>query len=437
MAGKIGAGKDRIKNKNTNAAVYNLWTGGSFGSGIDMGGFADVRLQEKQLVSGGIKVMAYFDVDIAGLKQYPPEFEEVAVNLQDLDRQLTISLQVMADNFSETVNVQDRLEEYIGYLHRIAERIQKLSDNLKIICERYEYYEERAAEGVAIEIHGSNANNMETSILEGAGFFGNGLEIGRLVSSEINHVKQKDYVDAMDDFIGVGKHVYDTTDSVVDKYHNLSKAQNIMSKDAIVKNGLKSAFGLDDYYNAKQTLGSASKAKDVSARWYNNYKKAEYKELSGIKKSGVIFEAISGGISNYKECKSGEISAGRAVLETLGETAVGVVKNAGVGAVAGAAVATVFGGAPVLAVAGVSFLINAGLDKMAEKITGGKKNFTELVSDTCLDVGMYIGDVITGTRNIMDDSKAMFFDNAAKENQGMALAEMKGITPCGNYKFSY
>lgn len=384
--------------------------------------------------------MAYFEVNIAGLRQMPSVLEEIGTNLQDLDRRLISCMENLSEHFSETVQVRTRLEENVGYLHKTVTRVNGFAESLGLICGRYEYYEGQAAnsmqesaEGGEYEEHSGVIPELASEIIKEAGLFGMGYKIGGDISSGVQNLKQENYTDAMKDFVGAKDKIENVSSSVVKKYNNLSKAEKIMSKDAVVKNGLKSAFGLDSYYNAKDTLGAASKAKDMSTRWYNNYKKAEYKEMGGITKAGVISQGISSAISNYAEYKSGEISAGRAVLETVGETAVGTVKKVAVSTVAAAAVATVFGGAPLFAVAGASIAINWGLDKLAGKITGGKKDFTELLSDTCLDVGSYIGNVVTGKSNIVQDAKAKFSSFFAKNNK-----ESKGaITPSGNFKFAY
>lgn len=156
----------------------------------------------------------------------------------------------------------------------------------------------------------------------------------------------------------------------------------------------KHLLGFNDIY-----AGKASKAKSWKTRLYNNSKKIDnifddYK--AGGSKSlfawaGLALSAAGNSISNYQEMKSGKISGGRAVAETVTETVVDAATDWAIGAAVTVGIATVFGSAPVLAVAAVSAGVGFGLDFACKKITGAvtgeEKGLTETISDAVLNVG--------------------------------------------------
>ena len=106
---------------------------------------------------------------------------------------------------------------------------------------------------------------------------------------------------------------------------------------------------------------------------------------------GVVVSGVTNGISNYDDYKAGEMSAGRAVAETITETAVDVVIGAGAVAAVGAGIAALGISAPAVAVGAVAAGVVWGADALTHLITkevlGEEKGLTELVSDVALDVG--------------------------------------------------
>lgn len=100
---------------------------------------------------------------------------------------------------------------------------------------------------------------------------------------------------------------------------------------------------------------------------------------------------MSNTISNVSEAMSGKISTGRAVAETITETAIDVGKGWLIGTAVAAGVATTVGSAPVLVVGAITVGVTVGLDWACKKITGAivgeEKRLTETVSDFVLDVG--------------------------------------------------
>lgn len=157
---------------------------------------------------------------------------------------------------------------------------------------------------------------------------------------------------------------------------------------------IKRLFGLNDLFS-----GSASKASTWSSRFKNNFYKHkspfESYTSGGAKAAfawtGLALTAVSNTISNIGEAKSGKISTGRAVAETITETAIDVGKGWLIGAAVAAGVAATVGSAPVLVVGALTVGITIGLDWACKKITGAvggeEKGLTETVSDFVLDVG--------------------------------------------------
>lgn len=160
------------------------------------------------------------------------------------------------------------------------------------------------------------------------------------------------------------------------------------------KTRINRLFGFNDTFK-----GGASKAGKWSTRFYNNFHKQNgpldsYKSggaKSAFAWTGLVFSAAGNTISNIEEAKTGEITAGRAVAETIVETAVDVGKNWVIGTAVAAGIAATIGSAPVLAVGLGTMAVSAGLDFACKKITGAitgtEKGLTETVSDLALDVG--------------------------------------------------
>ena len=106
----------------------------------------------------------------------------------------------------------------------------------------------------------------------------------------------------------------------------------------------------------------------------------------GAKWAGGILTLAGSAVGNYSEYKSGDISGGRAVAETVMETAVDIGADMAISAgVTAAAAALGVTAAPAIAVAGVTVVAKWGLDCVCESIWG--KSFTETTSDFVLDTG--------------------------------------------------
>ena len=130
----------------------------------------------------------------------------------------------------------------------------------------------------------------------------------------------------------------------------------------------------------------ASIQKQLSDFTFKNCETVGDKIQVGTKWAGVAISGITNGISNYKEYQDGEITAQRAVAETVTETAVdlgiGMFATAGATALIGAS-------APALAVgaaaAGAVWAADAATRFFTNKYGKKERGLTECVSDAILD----------------------------------------------------
>lgn len=159
--------------------------------------------------------------------------------------------------------------------------------------------------------------------------------------------------------------------------------------------------------NLKETTSPISKIKSFGGKWWESFKRENLaysfknaetigdKIKVGTKWAGVALSAVSNGIDNVEE--HGEMN-GRAVAETIGETVSDVVVGAAVTATVVGAAAAIGVSAPAVVVGVIAAGVTWGLDEVV-KATTGKRNTSELISDTVLDIGESIVDGIGGVIN--------------------------------------
>lgn len=241
------------------------------------------------------------------------------------------------------------------------------------------------------KIRGFLIKNAEI-LIENAGWGGGFISaISKLINSSIS---------GPIDPGGIAKGSKKVVSSIYNAIKNSEKLEKLsrMNPGQAVKTGVKRFVGFD-----KAFTGSLrpSVAKSFNTRFYNNFQKQLDDGLSsftakGSKSifawAGVAVSAIANGFQNYDEYKSGKISGGRAVAETITETAVDVGTGLLVSAAIGAGIAAVgFTSAPVIAVgaitAGVMVSTDAICKWITKSVTGESKGLTETISDFILDVG--------------------------------------------------
>lgn len=245
----------------------------------------------------------------------------------------------------------------------------------------------------------STANSLNTFggkvrevLIENAGLGGGIISgISKLINSSIS-----DTIDPG----GIAKGAKKIISGIYNIIRNTEKLEKLsrMNPGQAVKTGIKRFLGLD-----KAFVGSLkpSVAKSFGTRFYNNFNKQLDKGLGAFTEkgaksifawAGVAVSAIANGFQNYNEAKSGKISTGRAVAETVTETAVDVGTGILVGAAVSAGIAAVgWVSAPAIAVGAITAGVMIGADSICKwitkSVTGESKGLTETVSDFVLDVG--------------------------------------------------
>ncbi len=223
-----------------------------------------------------------------------------------------------------------------------------------------------------------------------------------------------------DEKLNIGAVAKSTKSFVSSIYKNLRNADKLeklsrMNPGQAVKTGIKRFIGFD-----KAFIGELrpSVAKSFSTRFYNNYQKQIANSLdaykgkglkSALSWAGVAVSGISNTIQNIEEAKSGEISATRAVAETVLQTGVDVAADIFIGAAVSAGIAALgFTSAPVLVVGAATAGVVAGVNAISKLVF--KKDLSEAVTDLVLDAGEAV--VKTGKKIVSESVKAI--SNAGK-----------------------
>lgn len=161
------------------------------------------------------------------------------------------------------------------------------------------------------------------------------------------------------------------------------------------KEALKNGFGISAYMPEGTVAGK------TFAEYFKSALKSEvdsYIDTSSAAKTagsvakwgGIALTSIVEGVENYEEYQSGSISGGRAVAETVIETATAIGTTTLATAATGAALASLgIVAAPAIAVAGIATVAVVGVNYLTEHFTG--KDIGEWVSDTVCDIGESVG----------------------------------------------
>lgn len=153
----------------------------------------------------------------------------------------------------------------------------------------------------------------------------------------------------------------------------------------------------------------------------------EFKTAAGRAKQvgGIVLSGITNAFGNYEEYKKDGISVGRAVAETITETAVDWGKNLLIGAGVTAAFAAAGIAAPAVAVGAATVAISIGVDWVSEKVFG--KKLTETVSDAVLDGVEWVADKVkTGAKKVGEGVRTLWNNIAGGWNRAAAKPAMAG-----------
>ena len=274
------------------------------------------------------------------------------------------------------ISASERLGERLWSISAIMEEqaihFETMGEKADVIAGLYE----QAERNILGEKEESpwNIADLFSDIVGGAGVAGSGFSFGSSLATWFNQ-------DNWDDPIQM---LLDTAGSMIDL------ESGILGMDD--PSSFEEWFGMTKYWDW-DGLGDISQLNKGDLFWSSLRHEAKdsvsFVTDSGWAKAlgiaGSILTVGTTAYDNYKEWKSGEISVGRAVAETLGEVAV----DWGIGILATAAAAALLPvGAPAVAVGAAAAGVTWLADCICESFTG--KGLTETISDAALDAGTAI-----------------------------------------------
>lgn len=293
------------------------------------------------------------------------------------------------------VRVKRALKDYQRNVLTLSKNASCMSDGLQKAVSEYETHEqticENASHGGPAGIMGGKSKDVDWSSVLWK-FVGEAGVVGKTVSAGYKFLtgdktSRATWAGAIKDGWGIGWDVGDVV-KTCRKDPSVSWAREIFgfNNKPIENLGLSGTFSkaIDDL------RGSAGRAKQVKSI------------------GGIVLSAAMNGISNYEEYQNGEISVGRAVAETVMETAVDWGKNLliGLGVAAGLTLVGVTS-APAAVIGVATVAVSVGVDWLSQKITG--KKFTEAVSDAYLDFEEWKMDKIkTGAKKVKEGACALW-----------------------------
>ena len=163
---------------------------------------------------------------------------------------------------------------------------------------------------------------------------------------------------------------------------NIGKAASSSSFDWKTLFGLNAAITADSPTNFWQAL-----AKEAGKYDMGNATKVGEKIAVGAKWAGSILTVVTTAVDNFTDKEN---STGRAIAETIGESAIkiggGMLISAGVSA---GLAALGFVGAPALAVGAITVGVTWGINALSKAVFG--KGAAELISDAVIDGSLWVG----------------------------------------------
>jgi hypothetical protein len=141
---------------------------------------------------------------------------------------------------------------------------------------------------------------------------------------------------------------------------------------------------------------------------------------TGTKVAGWALSLIANGFSNYDEYNKGEISKGRAVAETVVETAIDIGKGAAIAAGVAAGCAAIGVAAPAVVVGGIGVGVSLVADIVCENLTG--KSVTEATSDLIIDTAAKAGKAISGAAKSTKNAVSGWFSKLTSSGGSVQYA---------------
>ena len=393
--------------------------------------------------------MGNIKVNTAVLDEQAKQLNILMRQIDAVSREVNSVQQNLQWNVAVNSQIQNNVSSYSNYISKLASKTATLSTTLSSIATQYQKTESDLVKGCSVKqksiTHSTttetyrpdNSNNNgglselyevmtgTSNLLKYIGQAGTGGGIvSGVLSSFYNFSKwQSQEATGAESLVAVLKNAKTIVNNLYKTYSNGVKLNKLarMWPEQAWKTGIKRFLGLESV--SKAVFGGyVSKSSTWGDRFYNYFHRQDgifdgYTQggIKGtLKWAGLGLDLVSNGISNYHEMKTGGISAGRAVAETVVETVVDVGKDWIIGtAVTAAIAATTSAAAPVVVVGVATVATSVVLDFACEKITGAltgeEKNLTETFSDFSINTAISIGKGISAARKNISSAVTSWF----------------------------
>lgn len=394
--------------------------------------------------------MATIKVDTAVLAGQQSTYQGITQQLGDISSRIGKINQSLTWEISSSSQIHSTLVQYSRLVEQFQQQTNALQSNLSLIKDQYEkaengntnrvlptsqgtsiaravasYSPSKLSQGLSVTSSASSPSTWDWKKF-GAQTLGSFGVIGGATSLLLG--KYDNAVDWLKGGKNLAKNAYDLA-RTWENYHKISRTGCDYRS-----NMLQRFFGLGKNSGAKAVLrsGRASTASTFGTRLYNNlHNQKGFFEQYNLKKgasaafkwAGAGLTLASNAVSNF-DPKSGN-STGRAIAETITETAVDLVKDWGVGLAVSAGVLAVAPAAPAVAIVAATAVATNVIDFGVKKLTG--KSSTELISDLVLDTGEKVGKfAVNAGKSVVSWSKNLF--NSVKSfNQNQAKRGWKSL----------
>lgn len=354
--------------------------------------------------------MSQFKVKTQGLRNVVNEEENIEKQIFDIYSEVIQQKNSISFKVAATGNVRRRLENVSSQIHSEGKTLQKMKKKLADAADKYERTEDticKVSEDNKVTNWEKIINydwldgvpktigKMLLDIISKAGDIGGSftwLTTLLKIAMDGNGFSPKDTGALIK---GSGTSLMKIMDSI--KHYNDNEMDKLWGLDEF------KTITIDSQAGWLQNAGTTFKDTFID-QFVKTDKDTGAVAIKGTKAAGWILSFIANGFSNYEEYQKGGITGGRAVAETVTETAVDILKGAaitaGVAALAGAGAAALGAASvPAVVVAGAGVVVSSAADYVTKKLTGAlmgeEKSLTEFVSDGILDLGTKAVDGIT------------------------------------------
>lgn len=334
-------------------------------------------------------------------KSIAGELGEYGGAIRDVARSISFNSSARAGIVNRLNNIAGKVEECQGIMNsmqtgldRILNSYERTERNVLSNIGKGALFDQQKQGEAARDAAGNIALNAGKGIWEiigQAGVIGGGVKsIGDLLYSLVTGDTSK----IRDAGLALVSWGYDGREDIIELAGGVKRAwqdSDVSWKEAV---NWKKMLGLEADEILKATKDAGLRGKSAAAEAFKKKLASEsFKKAGGgldfWKVGGVALSVVTNGFSNYDEWKTGKISTGRAVAETIGETVVDWGKNALIGAGVAAGFAAAGIAAPALAVGAATVAVSVAADWACEKVLG--KGVTEAVSDAVLDGAEWVG----------------------------------------------